>query len=64
MEDGKQTRRCMTQIAIQHEHANVGQRWTCESCEHYDDGYCFIWMKYKEEDDYCKKWSDMYDDDD
>ena len=38
-----------------------GQRWTCESCEHYDDGYCCIWMKYKDEDDYCKKWSDAYD---
>ena len=49
MDDGKQTRRSMTQT------------WTCESCEHYDDGYCCVRMKWKQEDDYCDKWSDRYD---
>ena len=51
----------MTQTAIQHEHANVGQRWTCESCEFWDDGYCCVKMRWKQEDDYCDKWSDRYD---
>ena len=49
MEDGKQTRQCMTQT------------WTCENCEFWDDGYCCIKMRWKQEDDYCDKWSDRYD---
>ena len=32
--------------------------WTCETCEHWDDGYCFIKQRYTEEDEHCDKWSD------
>ena len=49
MEDGKQTRRSMTQT------------WICESCEFWDDGYYCVKMRWKQEDDYCDKWSDRYD---
>lgn len=49
MKSGKQTRRSMTQT------------WTCESCEFWDDGYCCVKMRWKQEDDYCDKWSDRYD---
>lgn len=39
----------------------AGHKWTCESCEFWDDGYCCVKMHWKQDDDYCDKWSDRYD---
>lgn len=36
-------------------------KWTCETCEHWDDGYCCIRKQWTDEDEYCEKWSDAYD---
>lgn len=36
-------------------------KWTCETCEHWDDGYCREKQKWTNEDDSCEKWSDAYD---
>ena len=39
----------------------MGYKWTCETCEHWDDGYCCVRQRWCEDDDYCDRWSDAYD---